>query len=329
MSKLWTKSLNHLNQEVYEPVSSLQKRLHVADSTPEAYAELFNKLYDQEKYSVVDPQRNYTILTYERLQDTGVELPPGYYIYESDNHGNEFLVKKDTRKDTFIEPDGVFQDILRDIESFLSKKNIYDKLGILYKRGILLYGPPGSGKTSILRKIINEHLPEDSVIVSFDKIPSGGFIDTIRFSLKERLKFFIFEELLSIIDTNRSTQMFLTFLDGEESLNNLMVVATTNYPEKIPGNLIDRPSRFDKLYKVDELSDEVRKNILEHFLQREVTEKELKLTKSMSTAALKEIGLLTLTQELTIEQAVKQLEKHKDTVKKSFNDRSMKVGFGE
>jgi chaperone BCS1 len=43
--------------------------------------------------------------------------------------------------------------ITRDMETFLSSESRYRKLGIAYKRTYLLYGPPGSGKTSLVRAL--------------------------------------------------------------------------------------------------------------------------------------------------------------------------------
>ena len=43
----------------------------------------------------------------------------------------------------------------------------------------------------------------------------------------------------------RGIENLLTFLDGESSWDNTVTIATTNYPEDLPANLVDRPGRFD------------------------------------------------------------------------------------
>lgn len=48
---------------------------------------------------------------------------------------------------------GIMENIIKDVDHFLSRPNWYIDRGIPYRRGYLLYGPPGSGKTSAIMAI--------------------------------------------------------------------------------------------------------------------------------------------------------------------------------
>ena len=45
---------------------------------------------------------------------------------------------------------GIMQNLIKDVDHFLSRPHWYIDRGIPYRRGYLLYGPPGSGKTSAI-----------------------------------------------------------------------------------------------------------------------------------------------------------------------------------
>jgi SpoVK/Ycf46/Vps4 family AAA+-type ATPase len=57
----------------------------------------------------------------------------------------------------------------------------------------------------------------------------------------------IFEDLDSMID-NQNRAFFLNELDGFQSNTGVVVLATTNHPEKLDASILDRPSRFDRKY---------------------------------------------------------------------------------
>ncbi|MFK5088309.1 AAA family ATPase, partial [Klebsiella pneumoniae] len=66
---------------------------------------------------------------------------------------------------------------------------------------------------------------------------------------------------------NEST--VINLLDGVDRVDKIVFLATTNYPEKLGTRIMNRPSRFDKRFKVGYPTDNTRKIYLEHLIQDE------------------------------------------------------------
>lgn|GEM_PF-4009836 len=268
----------------------------------------------------------------DQLLYNACDLPDGIYYHAPETNGApERLLPMEMRTDTYLRLEEVYEQMKEDIISFFESEEIYRTIGdtgVQYRRGVLIYGPPGNGKTSLIREIIKNDAPKNSVTIFFEKMPSKALVSRMKKTLANRMKIIVFEELVAMLQDARMERV-LDFLDGETSLDRSLIFATTNYPERLPANLVDRQSRFDKLYEVENPSPDMRRKILA-FLDRkkleEITEETVKLTKDLSVVALREVVLLCRKNKYTVEKAIAAMKAHKEKVKKAFA-KSKEIGL--
>lgn len=256
-----------------------------------------------------------------------VPLPGGCYTYRESQPGKpERIVATDLRGDTIIKMPGITRKIVGDVRAFLKNEKVYREIGIQYRRGILLYGPPGEGKTTNIREIIKEEVPKDAIIIFLHTLPSSFMVKKLK--VEPRLKVIVLEELVALVKQySNQIERILDFLDGESSLDNALIFATTNYPEQLPGNIVDRPSRFDRLIKVGNPDEETCKQLLALYLSREATAAEVKAVQGLSVAAVKESAIISRIHNTSVEKAVKGIQATQKLIKKDFNE-GEPIGLG-
>lgn len=299
-----------------------------AKPTPKEIVEFLKERQNSDQDWSFDQHGVATIYEGHEKSDRAAELPAGAYMYRPGGMSHpERLIPVDLRNEGAVDIDGLTADIKRDIADFLANEPLYREDNSMYKIGFLLYGPPGNGKTTIIRNLLKYKFPEDAVTIFLYNLPSVEFCTKVSESLKSRLKIFVFEELMTVIDS-MPLHMVLNFLDGEQSIDKSIVFATTNYPEKMPANLVDRPSRFDKRYKLGNPKSADRTKLLEFYLKRSPTVEELAVTRGLSIASLKEATRLVRIRKLDFTTAVKTLKDFSETVKKEFAEMKQ-VGFAK
>ncbi|MDR3688244.1 MAG: ATP-binding protein [Fimbriimonas sp.] len=207
--------------------------------------------------------------------------------------------------ENLILPEDLKHEIRADFTTFFASESTYEQYSVPWKRGVLLYGDPGNGKTHTLKAIINSHRVNALYVRSF--IARHTTEEECIASVFERAReskpcILIFEDLDSLInDRNRS--YFLNELDGFASNHGIFVVASTNHPERLDPAIVDRPSRFDRKYNFPLPVEDLRRQFLalrnsEVAPELQLTEDELTaiaaLTDGFSFAYLKELWLSSI-----------------------------------
>jgi ATP-dependent 26S proteasome regulatory subunit len=139
--------------------------------------------------------------------------------------------------------EGPVEQILQEVKTFRESREKFVAYNLVYKRGILLYGPPGTGKTSIVNLLSTKMQSQGDITLHPDSAAAAIYaIDMIRQVEPSRFVLVVFEEIDKM---SRQASSLLSFLDGPDSRENMMALATTNHRDKLPAALINRPSRFD------------------------------------------------------------------------------------
>lgn len=155
--------------------------------------------------------------------------------------------KDNTWEDLFL-PEEIKNEVKGLVENFLASQEFYLKNRIPWKRGILLYGKPGNGKTSIIRTIMSMYNFKPVTIAP--GVNDEAVREAFTYAEEQSPALLYFEDLDSLLEKNVDISSFLNLMDGISAKNGLLVVATANDIKKLKSNITDRPSRFDRKFEI-------------------------------------------------------------------------------
>lgn len=142
------------------------------------------------------------------------------------------------------------------LQQSATQTELTESVGGSFGGGILLHGPPGTGKTMLVRALANE-LDHTFIPVNGPALKSGcggpaAQIPMLFYRAQRNAPAILFFDEFDSLGTHRGTphadesavNTLLTELDGVESLDEIMVIAATNRPKTLDPALL-RPGRFD------------------------------------------------------------------------------------
>ena len=141
---------------------------------------------------------------------------------------------------------------LQEIVDYLHNPEKYTKVGASMPKGVLLVGPPGTGKTMLAKAVAGE-----------SNVPFFSMVRDLFKQAKEKAPCIVFIDEIDAIGKKRDGQMaggndereqtlnqLLTEMDGFEGNNGVIILAATNRPESLDPALT-RPGRFDRRVPVE------------------------------------------------------------------------------
>lgn len=161
--------------------------------------------------------------------------------------------------DTLFFDNGVKESVINHLQKWLNNEHIYTERGLIYKTGILLYGTPGTGKSSLATAIAT-YLHCGLVTIdctTFQYLPIAEVTESI--NADDDRYVVLLDEIDAIFgsrenedddEKNKRISKLLAFLDSQQSPNNVVFVATTNYIDRLDKAAL-RKGRFDLLLELD------------------------------------------------------------------------------
>ncbi len=176
-------------------------------------------------------------------------------------------VGKVTWDDIVLPPDTLTQ-VREAVEGFFGNRAAFAAFGFPWKRGILLIGPPGTGKTMVCKAAAAATgLP----FLYVRDLRERGQVEAVRmiFERARRLApcVLAFEDMDGFV-TEGNRSVFLNEMDGFQDNDGLLVIASSNHPGKIDDALLKRPSRFDRVFHIGLPGPEERREYCRRLLGR-------------------------------------------------------------
>ena len=161
-----------------------------------------------------------------------------------------FLAIQSATLDTLVLGGTLKTDLYRDLAAFFDAQPIYERSGIAWKRGIVLIGPPGNGKTHAVKALINALGKPCLYVKSFSSQHADDHhnIRSVFIQARETAPCILVLEDLDSLITEHNRSFFLNELDGFAANTGVVTIASTNYPERLDPAILARPSRFDRKY---------------------------------------------------------------------------------
>jgi hypothetical protein len=262
-------------------------------------------------------------------------LESGCYDIRADQNG-VFVVPTPKPTGILLElPEMRSEEVIKTVERFWDSEKDYKEGndfvmgGAAFKAGVMIYGPPGTGKSCTI-KIVSDKLVKKGGTVFFGHTHPNiimSFLGDFAKIEPNRKSIVILEDIDSLVN-NYGEAGFLEMLDSAKTVDNVLFIATTNYPERLDPRIYNRPGRFSHVIKIGLPGEEARKAYLKAILKdhRDV-EEIVTNTDGFTIDHLTALINAVYREKKSLKTEIARLKKL-FTVKPSSDEGKRNVGFG-
>lgn len=229
-------------------------------------------------------------------------IPNGIYKHGSSPEiGHYFARFNLPKRDYIFDKNGVQDQIKNEIEAVLANGNWFGHQGTPWRRGFILHGPPGTGKSAIAEHVVHWFAENHGIVVAVSTAAVDIFYAQSLLD-KNKRKMIYFPEMESIDeDIWDAAAEWIDLLD-----NGSIMIGCTNEFDGIPNKIKYRPGRFDSRVLIDKVPKAL---VIKWLKAAKFTEDEQALlirdVKNMTPAMIKELAFRNKILRLSIQDAIK------------------------
>lgn len=269
---------------------------------------------------------------YAATTPTVPTLPPGCYDIVADNK-TAYVVPAPKPTGLLLElPEMRSDDVIRLVENFWNSEKDYKEGnefvvgGAAFKAGIMLYGEPGTGKSCTIKIVSNKLVERGGTVFYASTFPGTVMAFLGDFSKIERNRkcIVILEDIDSLIH-NFGESSYLEMLDSAKTIDNVLFIATTNYPDRLDPRIYNRPGRFSHVVKVGLPGPKAREAYLKAILKnhRDVAE----IVENSSGFSIDHLSALVNSVYREKKELGKEIERLRTLFKVPKCEEEKKIGF--